>query len=135
MKYICLLIISLMMLTSFSYAQTSSIDEHPFTSAADSDRFLALTGEIRCVVCQGQNIADSNAPLAKDLREKVYRMVLDKKTDAEIKDYMVKRYGEFILLQPRFNSLTSILWLFPLIGLAGALFFLARFVKRNNQTA
>jgi len=70
------------------------------------------------VVCQSQSIADSNAPLANDLREKIYRMMLEKKSDAEIKQYLVKRYGEFILLKPAFNKLTLILWIFPFLGIA-----------------
>lgn len=105
-------------------------DPHPFTSTADATRFYALTQEIRCVVCQNQNIADSNAPLAKDLREKVYRMVIDQKSNADIKDYMVKRYGEFILMEPRMNKLTAILWLFPLIGILLAMIIFFRFMKK-----
>lgn len=97
---------------------------YPFTSAADSERFLTLAKEIRCVVCQNQNIAESNAPLANDLREKVYRMVGENKSNDEIKAYLVKRYGEFILLQPRFNKLTVLLWLFPFLGLICIFFIL-----------
>lgn len=105
---------------------------YPFTSSADTKRFESLTSEIRCVVCQNQNIADSNAPLANDLRKKVYDMVLDKKSNNEIKDYLVKRYGEFILLQPRFNTTTLILWAFPFIGLITVFFFLCRHVKSKT---
>lgn len=83
-----------------------------------SKRFYTLTQEIRCLVCQNQNIADSNAPLAKDLRAKVYRMVLANQSDAEIKDYLVKRYGEFILLKPRLSAKTFLLWAAPFLGLA-----------------
>jgi len=97
-------------------------DTYPFTSTADADRFTALTKEIRCVVCQNQNIADSHAPLANDLRYKVYQMVLANKADAEIKQYLVKRYGDFILLKPPFHLSTALLWLFPLLGLFGLLF-------------
>lgn len=99
-----------------SRADTS--ETYAFTSPAQALRFHALTKEIRCVVCQNQNIADSDAPLANDLREKVYRMVIEKKSDDDIKDYLVKRYGEFILLQPRVNKLTLFLWAFPFMGLA-----------------
>lgn len=96
----------------------ASRDAYPFTRIAEAKRFYALIKEIRCVVCQNQTIADSNAPLANDLREKVYKMVIEKKSTADIKDYLVKRYGEFILLQPRLNKLTFLLWAFPFIGLA-----------------
>jgi len=102
-------------------------DPYPFSSEKETKRFVTLTQEIRCVVCQNQNISSSNAPLATDLREKVYRMIVEKKSDAEIKTYLVKRYGEFILFEPPFNSLTLLLWLFPFIGLLAALFFVYRF--------
>ena len=94
----------------------SAEDTYPFSSPYAAQRFQTLTQEIRCVVCQNQNIADSNAPLASDLRTKIYRMVVNKKSDAEIKDYLVKRYGEFILLEPTFSKLSWLLWMFPLIG-------------------
>lgn len=106
------------------------MDQYQFTSLADSQRFHALTSEIRCVVCQNQNIADSGAPLANDLRAKVYEMVQQQKSDEEIKEYMVKRYGEFILLQPRFSQLTVALWLFPFAGLLTVFLALYWFGKR-----
>jgi len=97
-------------------------ETYPFSSQTDASRFQTLTKEIRCVVCQNQSIADSNAPLANDLREKMYKMVLANETNDAIKTYLVKRYGEFILLKPRFNAYTFILWLFPVLGLALTLF-------------
>lgn len=99
----------------------------------ENERFLALTKEIRCVVCQNQSISDSNAPLAKDLREKVYVLVEEKKSNEEIKNYLVKRYGEFILLKPRFNKLTLLLWAFPFIGLAFAAALLSFFHLRHAK--
>ncbi|MCW5582327.1 MAG: cytochrome c-type biogenesis protein CcmH [Gammaproteobacteria bacterium] len=101
-------------------------------SIVDSARFQALTKEIRCVVCQNQNIADSNAPLANDLRKKIYQMILDNKSNEEIKNFLVKRYGEYILLQPRFNKITIVLWMFPLVGLILIFFILLRFFKRQH---
>ncbi len=91
-------------------------DVYPFVSLQEAKRFEVLIKEIRCVVCQGQNIADSNAPLAADMREKIYKMMIDKKSNVEIKNYLAQRYGEFILLQPRWNKTTWWLWLFPLVG-------------------
>lgn len=96
-----------------AYAEKNSVDMHPFTTTLAAERFQLLTKQIRCVVCQNQTIAESDAPLAKDLREKVYRMILDNQSNETIKHYLVKRYGEFILLQPRFNPFTVVLWLFP----------------------
>lgn len=109
-----ILFVTLVMQT-FAFADVQ--DTYTFNAAADSARFHQLTQSIRCVVCQNQNIADSSAPLANDLREKVYRMVLAQQSNADIENYLIKRYGEYILLKPRFSPLTFLLWLFPLIGL------------------
>jgi cytochrome c-type biogenesis protein CcmH len=102
-------------------------------SQALSSHFENFIKEIRCVVCQNQSLADSHAPLANDLREKIYTLMVNKKTDEEIKDYLVSRYGEFILLKPRINALTLFLWLFPFIGLGIAilLVFLNKRYSKN----
>ncbi|MHB1221900.1 MAG: cytochrome c-type biogenesis protein [Gammaproteobacteria bacterium] len=86
-------------------------------SSADQQRLTNFTKEIRCVVCQNQSIADSRAPLANDLREKIALMVTQHESDDSIKNYLVKRYGEFILLKPRLSKTTFVLWIFPFIGL------------------
>lgn len=125
MRYLAALLFLLM-----GIAHAESLDPYPFQRPADATRFNALTREIRCVVCQNQNIADSNAPLANDLREKVYQMVQEDRTNQEIKAYLVKRYGQFILLRPQFNYLTAALWLFPLMTLAVAFFILRQMIKR-----
>lgn len=106
-------------------------ETYAFNSTQDAYRFHALTSEIRCVVCQNQNIADSNAPLANDLREKVYRMVMENKSNDEIKNYLVKRYGEFILLNPRLSEKTALLWFFPLIAMS---FIFLLFWQRLRKT-
>lgn len=120
-KFILLLAI---LLTAIAHADNQ--DSYPFTSLAETKRFETLTKETRCVVCQNQNLAESNAPLAKDLRQKIYNMMIQKKSDAEIKAYLVSRYGEFILLRPLFNLSTLFLWTFPLLGLALIFVFLKR---------
>lgn len=108
------------------------IDPYPFTSTDDAARFAAITKEVRCVVCQNQNIADSNAPLASDLRQKIYVMVLEKQSNEDIKNYLVKRYGEFILLQPRFSKLTFLLWTFPALAIISAFLLLIRTIKQRD---
>ncbi len=123
MKYLLFIMLIL------SFVHTVYAEFSATLSGYDMKRFQLLTKEIRCVVCQNQNIADSNAPLANDLREKVYQLVNEKKSNEEIKDYLVKRYGEFILLQPRFNKLTFLLWGFPFIGLTCVFFFFLRYIR------
>ncbi|OGT60220.1 MAG: hypothetical protein A3E85_01705 [Gammaproteobacteria bacterium RIFCSPHIGHO2_12_FULL_45_12] len=114
-------------------AQAIGQDPYPFASLKAAQRFQALTKEIRCVVCQNQNIADSNAPLANDLRDKVYQMVKANLSDHDIKEYMVKRYGEFILLRPRLSKLTAPLWLLPLLGFITAIASLVWLFPRQKS--
>jgi cytochrome c-type biogenesis protein CcmH len=122
-----------MTLTSYAAAPSAVVTVSPYTFATpqDAHRFSVLTNETRCVVCQFQNIADSNAPLAGSLRDKIFQLIQEKRTDDEIKDYLVKRYGEVILLKPRFNPLTAILWLFPALGLLAFSIILFRFYRRQ----
>ncbi len=84
-------------------------------------RVMTVASELRCLVCQNQTIADSRAPLAIDLRNQVRDMLRQGKTRDEIVDYMVKRYGEFVLYRPRIESRTWILWFGPLVLLLLAL--------------
>lgn len=97
-------------------------------------RYRALTSELRCLVCQNESIADSHADLAKDLRNQVRTMLEDGKSDREITDYLVARYGDFVLFRPRFKSLTAALWLGPFIlaGL-GALMLIYYVVRRHRR--
>lgn len=125
------IIFQLAIFNNVSFASTQ--DTYAFLSKADSDRYSAFIQEIRCVVCQNQNIADSNAPLANDLRKKIYNMMLDKKSDNEIKNFLVSRYGEFILLKPRFNKLTLLLWSFPFLSLVLILMFFLTFRVKNHK--
>ena len=96
-----------------------------FASEGEKKRFTRLTQEIRCVVCQGQSIADSNAPLAHDLRKKVYDKLRSGMSETEIKHYLVERYGDSILFAPPFAMRTVVLWLLPfvLLAAAGVVFF------------
>jgi len=118
------MLICLVLCCNISYAIDETV--HTFSSRNNALRFENLTKEIRCLVCQNQNIADSSAPLAIDLREKIYQQIIENKSDTEIKDYLVKRYGEFILLNPRLNKFTVVLWAFPLFAIALVGFILFR---------
>ena len=129
-KLFILLMVSLAATSAFAALKenkiTSAKEIYPFGSSIDRERFASLTQEIRCVVCQNQNIAESNALLANDLREKIYVLITQKKSNDEIKNYLVARYGEFILLKPRFNKITFLLWSFPFFSLFAVLFFIFR---------
>lgn len=91
----------------------AAIDVYTFDSDAQEQTFRELTKELRCPKCQNQDIADSNAGLAKDLRDKTYQMVREGKDKQEVVDYMVARYGNFILYNPPLMASTLILWLGP----------------------
>ena len=90
-------------------------------------RARAVFVQIRCVVCQNESIDDSEADIARDLRQTIRRQIVSGRSDAQVKDFLVRRYGEFILLQPRFSIENAALWLTPvLIALVGGLAFAAR---------
>jgi len=98
------------------------IDATRIADPALEARYLALTHELRCMQCQNESIADSPVGLASDLRRQVRDMLLAGKTDEDVRNYMVSRYGEFILFRPRFSARNAWLWLAPLVFLAiGAL--------------
>jgi cytochrome c-type biogenesis protein CcmH len=94
-------------------------------------RARRLSTELRCLVCQNQSIDDSNAPLARDLRLLVREQLTAGKSDAQVLDHIVQRYGEFVLLRPRLSSTTVLLWLAPVLLLLGGL--VAVFGMLRNQ--
>ncbi len=108
----------------------SAIDtEEAFDDPAMQARYDALIDEVRCLVCQNQTIKDSNAFLAKDLRREIRRLMDEGQSDAEIADFLVARYGEFVLYRPRMSGNTLLLWLAPLILLGGGGFVVARVIR------
>ena len=105
-----------------------------FRDQFEEQRFRQLTHELRCVMCQNQSLADSNAEIARDLRNEVLVLMRQGKTDSEIRDFMVARYGEFVLYKPRLEGSTLLLWFAPLVlVLAGGVlvFVLVRRGKRS----
>lgn len=117
------------------FASCSAAAEAPdftFESAAQEARFHELAAQLRCLVCQNQSLADSNADLARDLRAELYRQVVNGRSRGNILDFMTSRYGEFILYKPRFSRHTLILWFAPFALLATGLAALAWFGRRRN---
>ncbi|MDP2186783.1 MAG: cytochrome c-type biogenesis protein CcmH [Xanthomonadales bacterium] len=99
----------------------AAVDPMPFSDAAEEARFRELAAELRCVMCQNQSLADSSAPIAKDLRREVFDLMREGKSDEEIKAFLVERYTDFVLYKPPLNDRTWWLWFMPvLILLAGA---------------
>jgi len=94
-------------------------------------RLLGLSEELRCLVCQNQNIADSNAELAQDLRREIRGMIKDGKSDKEIIDFMVVRYGDFVLYRPPVKGITLLLWGGPVTLMLLGLIVLVRYLRRR----
>ncbi|TWX59583.1 cytochrome c-type biogenesis protein CcmH [Colwellia hornerae] len=115
----------------------SPVDTYVFKDKVTEIRFNALNKELRCPKCQNQNLADSNSPIAADLRREVYDMLQQGKADMEIVDFMVSRYGEFVLYRPRVSSLTYLLWYGPagllFIGVIVVVIILRRKPVKNAQ--
>ena len=95
-----------------------AVEPLPFKDAAEEQRFQHLARELRCLVCQNQNLADSDAGLAKDLRNEVFEQLRSGKSDDEIKSYLVERYSEFVLYDPPLKASTLVLWFGPFVLLA-----------------
>ena len=127
-----LLFIILLMMCFSSHA----IDTHQLSDPKQQESYETLTKELRCLVCQNQTIADSNAELAADLRRQVYEMLQQGKSKEEIIQFMTDRYGDFVLYKPRFKGKTSVLWIAPvvflLMGLIGVFVFIRRKKAAGN---
>ena len=99
-------------------------------SSLDS-RTMALAGELRCLVCQNQSLADSHAPLALDLRQQIHQQLAQGRSEQQVVDVMVQRYGDFVLYEPPLNASTALLWFGPLLLLAAGLVALRGFWRRQ----
>jgi len=125
------LLFCLFLLSQSVYAE---IEVYQFKTPELELRYQTLTEELRCLVCQNQNIADSHAELAQDLRRKVYEMLNRGETNPQIIDYMTERYGDFVLYRPPFNARTLILWLAPILTLLiGGIGFWSLLKRRDNS--
>ena len=115
----------------------AAIDTYEFKDAEKQARFHDLVADLRCPKCQNQNLADSNSAIAQDLRQKIYEMLDAERSNSEIIDYMVARYGDFVLYKPRFNSQNAILWLGPFVlliaGLSVVIFLVRQRGKKNSS--
>ena len=128
-----LLFIFLLIMSCSSYA----VDTRQLSDPDQQETYETLTKELRCLVCQNQTIADSNAELAADLRRQVYEMLHQGKSRQEIIQFMTDRYGDFVLYKPPFKGKTTVLWIAPvvflLLGLITVFFFIRRKKALANQ--
>jgi cytochrome c-type biogenesis protein CcmH len=111
------------------------IETYEFSTPELEARYQQLSEELRCPKCQNQNIADSNAPIARDLRKMLHQQLEQGASDEEILDYMVARYGEFVRYRPRFGGAAAVLWLAPgLLLIAGIVVLLFLLRARGKTT-
>ncbi len=113
---------------------TSAVSVGQEATPEQEEHVKAISMNLRCLVCQNQTIAESNADLAKDLRNQVKQMVVSGASDKEIVRYMVERYGDFVLYKPPVKPVTYLLWAGPFILLVLGMFVLARTLARRNKT-
>ena len=130
MKRIFLLVFILLALPSAH----AGIEINTFESAQQEADYNELVDELRCLVCQNQNLADSNAELAVDLRKEVHKMISEGSSKREVLDFMVARYGDFVLYKPPVQSNTAVLWIGPFVILAIGLLVAFIFVRRHRPT-
>ncbi|MEX6503028.1 cytochrome c-type biogenesis protein [Pseudomonas zhanjiangensis] len=111
----------------------AAIDTYEFGSEAERQRYRQLTEELRCPKCQNQNIADSNAPIAMDLRAEIYRMLEEGQSNEQIVEFLVDRYGDFVLYKPPVSGRTLLLWYGPAALLIGGFVLLGVIVLRRRS--
>ena len=127
-------IVYLMLVLLLSGAAAAEVaDVYDFSDRAQEQRYQNLIAELRCPKCQNQNIADSNAPISKDMRDAVYRMMKDGASNEEIVESLVGRFGEFVRYKPEFDSRTFLLWATPAITVLGGLLVVAGVVIRSRR--
>lgn len=115
MRLIKLFMLSLVLIMASNIVLASPVETFEFNDEVTKIRFQALSKELRCPKCQNQNLADSNSPIAQDLRRELYELLQLGKADSEIIDFMVNRYGEYVLYRPRVSTVTYVLWFGPAI--------------------
>ena len=133
MRFALALLLWLAALPAFVQANQQA-DAAPlqFRNASEEQRFHRLAVELRCVMCQNQSLADSNALIALELRREVLDLMRAGKTDAQVKDHLVQRYGEFVLYKPRVEARTWLLWLGPAAILLAGMALVVVLVRRKS---
>ncbi len=121
------------LLSLWSISLFAAIDVYQFKDEEKQERFQTLVAELRCPKCQNQNLADSNAEIAKDLRTKIYQMLDADKSDDAIVKYMLERYGEFVLYEPQLNAQTLLLWYGPVLLLIIGLIAIALIIRFRSK--
>ncbi|WP_354551459.1 cytochrome c-type biogenesis protein [Rhodanobacter soli] len=122
------------LLTFAGVAHAQAIEPMPFKDHAQELRFQHLTHQLRCPMCQNETLADSNAPIARDLRNQIFQMMQQGRSDEEIKQYLVARYSRFVLYDPPLTPGTWLLWFGPLLILLGGAGVVLVAIRKRSRT-
>lgn len=126
-------LVALLLMAFGPSSMAQSNDVYSFDSRAEEQRFQTLISELRCPKCQNQNIADSNAPISKDMRNEVYQMMSEGARNEEIVDALVSRFGEFVRYKPEVDRRTILLWATPVIAVVVGFLVVAVIVWRSRR--
>jgi cytochrome c-type biogenesis protein CcmH len=125
--------ITLIFLLLLAGASMAGVEYREFANPEQQEAYESLTSELRCLVCQNQTIADSNADLASDLRRQVYEMLQKGQSKEDIIKFMTERYGDFVLYNPPFKSKTVLLWFGPVLFILIGVIFVALLIRRKQN--
>jgi len=124
----------LLILSAWSLVSAAKEAEPVMGDEALQDRVMTLAGELRCLVCQGESLAESHSDFAKDMLVKIRELIQQGKTNQEVKDYLVARYGDFILYRPPFSGITAYIWVAPFVlAVAGASLLFINIKRRRTR--
>ena len=130
--FLRMLFVALLAVAGVAHAQ--AIEPMPFKDHAQELRFQHLTHQLRCPMCQNETLADSNAPIARDLRNQIFQMMQQGRSDEEIKQYLVARYSRFVLYDPPLTPGTWLLWFGPLLILLGGAGVVLVAIRKRSRT-
>jgi cytochrome c-type biogenesis protein CcmH len=133
MKHAVMWLLLGLLLGSPALHATTTLESYHFADHKEEQRFKDLIGQLRCLVCQNESLAASDADLAHDLRQEVYEMMLAGKSNKQVTDYLVQRYGDFVLYKPPLKPSTWLIWFGPFGVLLIALWLLLRAVRRQRN--
>lgn len=129
-----LLIVAALLCLFGGHDTQAAIDVYEFETAEQEQRFRQLSNNFRCPMCQNANLTSSPGGVAEDLRREIYRMIMEGRTDQQIEQFMLERYGDFILYRPRLTWQTILLWFGPLFFLLGGAWFAINIARRSGAT-
>jgi len=127
------LLYTVISLAGCASAMAAGLEAFDFSGNVDEDRYKHLIAELRCLVCQNQSLADSDAGLAHDLRREVWELMDQGRSDAQVQEFLVARYGDFVLYNPPVKPSTYILWYGPFALLAIGLLVLIHTLRRRGR--